>query len=376
MEAHETISIENQIKTLAKKEGVALVGVCSAAGIKDKEISDPSYLLPEARSVISIAVNYGDENIKKYLAKKERDPFCLEENLKYKKLKEIGEKIKTFLEKQGCKAVNCDVNLDYRGNKINREVIEMVRQFIDLVNKSKDEKDQLTKAEEETLAQLRQKVHEMMQLIPTRRVPELSHRCVAVAAGLGRIGWSGNLVTEEYGARVVLNSIITDAELIPDKPLAKNPCKQCKLCERSCQAGYFSRDEKQTITIAGIEETIATRGIDDCCSAVCSGLTGQNRFKEWSTWSPYRSVSLPNDDTLQDFVRNLKVQALENGGKQAEHFFQFIRNIYIGLHNRPLEDKALTCTYCQLVCGPSMTEKKESHRMITNSGCIVDESML
>ena len=97
----ETISLEDQIKKLALEEGATLVGICSAESIKNKEFSDPNYLLPGAKSVISIAINFDDEKVRKYLSKEEYLPLCYEEGYVTKNLKRVAEKIKVFLEEKG-----------------------------------------------------------------------------------------------------------------------------------------------------------------------------------------------------------------------------------------------------------------------------------
>jgi epoxyqueuosine reductase len=45
-----------------------------------------------------------------------------------------------------------------------------------------------------------------------------SHRHAAVAAGLGEFGWSGLVVTADFGTRARFVSVITRAELEPDGP--------------------------------------------------------------------------------------------------------------------------------------------------------------
>jgi epoxyqueuosine reductase QueG len=69
----------------------------------------------------------------------------------------------------------------------------------------------------------------------------ISHRHVAVAAGLGELGWNGLLLTPDSGPRVRLSTILTSAELEPDpqysgKPLCdKNSCKLA--CVKTCPLG-------------------------------------------------------------------------------------------------------------------------------------------
>jgi len=367
--------IEDEIKKLALEAGADLVGICSADSIKDKDFSDPNFLLPGAQSVISIAIKFSDDAVKKYLSKEEHKPLLLEEGLITKRLKKIAEKIKLFIDEKGFEAYNCDCNYDYRniGTK-GKIIVSTLRTLIDLINKEKDKSVELTEKEKKTLSSLKKLMLGGLRKTPMNLVPSLSHKCVAVASGVGRIGWSGNLITENYGARVLLNSIITTAKLKPDKPLEENPCVNCKLCEKSCQGGLFAKDDEETIIIAGIEETIAKRNNYAYCIAVCTGMSGQNKFKEWSTWSPFRFDDierLPLDDTVASYVQNMFAKAVEKGGAEAENIYRLVENSYLGRNDKPAEDFRASCGFCQMVCsGHDAKKTRENYNSIVNSGCI------
>jgi epoxyqueuosine reductase QueG len=64
----------------------------------------------------------------------------------------------------------------------------------------------------------------------------LSHKAVAVAAGVGWQGKSLLLVTRQFGPRVRLITVLTDAPLTPDQPV-KNKCGKCTICADACPAG-------------------------------------------------------------------------------------------------------------------------------------------
>ena len=70
----------------------------------------------------------------------------------------------------------------------------------------------------------------------------ISHRAVAQIAGLGSRGYSGLLITPQYGAQVRLTTILTNMPLTPDKPAdSMSPkCKKCGACIKVCPATAIS----------------------------------------------------------------------------------------------------------------------------------------
>lgn len=58
-------------------------------------------------------------------------------------------------------------------------------------------------------------------------------RAAAVRAGLGWFGKNGNVLNSTLGSWLLLGQIITDLELTPDAPLSKN-CGQCTRCMPAC----------------------------------------------------------------------------------------------------------------------------------------------
>jgi len=62
------------------------------------------------------------------------------------------------------------------------------------------------------------------------------HKTAATKAGLGWIGKNGLLVTEKYGPRVRLGTVLTDFELDTGKPIETSKCGNCTLCIKSCPA--------------------------------------------------------------------------------------------------------------------------------------------
>ncbi|RNI39742.1 tRNA epoxyqueuosine(34) reductase QueG [Hanamia caeni] len=59
-------------------------------------------------------------------------------------------------------------------------------------------------------------------------------RSWAVKSGLGWVGRNGNLITKNQGSFFFIATLITDLELEPDDPFAKDYCGTCTKCIDSC----------------------------------------------------------------------------------------------------------------------------------------------
>jgi epoxyqueuosine reductase QueG len=67
-----------------------------------------------------------------------------------------------------------------------------------------------------------------------------SHVIAARYAGLGTIGYNHTLLTKQYGARVRLVSVFTDAVLPYDDIIERDLCIQCESCRKHCPTQAFS----------------------------------------------------------------------------------------------------------------------------------------
>src|SRR3954465_2860118 len=69
----------------------------------------------------------------------------------------------------------------------------------------------------------------------------VSHKPVAVAAGLGMMGIHRNVIHEKFGNFILLGTILLDAEVSEtSQPIDYNPCLECKLCVAACPFGAIS----------------------------------------------------------------------------------------------------------------------------------------
>jgi epoxyqueuosine reductase QueG len=76
------------------------------------------------------------------------------------------------------------------------------------------------------------------------KIWDISHKILAVEAGLGQMGLNRIVLHPQYGAFIQLSSILIDAELDEySRPLAENPCIKCHLCAAVCPTGAITKDE-------------------------------------------------------------------------------------------------------------------------------------
>jgi NAD-dependent dihydropyrimidine dehydrogenase PreA subunit len=75
------------------------------------------------------------------------------------------------------------------------------------------------------------------------RIWTVSHKPVAVAAGLGQMGLHRNVIHPRYGSFILLGTIFVDVEIDHEtRPVDFNPCVDCKLCVAACPVGAIRPD--------------------------------------------------------------------------------------------------------------------------------------
>ena len=68
----------------------------------------------------------------------------------------------------------------------------------------------------------------------------LPHKTVATRAGIGWIGKSALLVTDQYGSMIRISSILTDAPLRTSPAMNHSKCGDCIICVDACPANAIS----------------------------------------------------------------------------------------------------------------------------------------
>jgi Fe-S-cluster-containing hydrogenase component 2 len=71
----------------------------------------------------------------------------------------------------------------------------------------------------------------------------VSHKTVAVAAGLGHMGIHRNVIHPKFGNFILLGTVLVEAKISAyQQPLDYNPCVECKLCVAACPVGAIGSD--------------------------------------------------------------------------------------------------------------------------------------
>ena len=106
--------MKRELKRLALDEGAAAVGVASADRLGSVPSMDPNYLLPGARSIVSLMLPLEGDIVHRYLSKEDHDSLERHEVETYRELYRVGQRVASLLHSNGYRAVVAEPNLDYR----------------------------------------------------------------------------------------------------------------------------------------------------------------------------------------------------------------------------------------------------------------------
>lgn len=189
----------------ARELGADLVGIAPVERFKGAPLRmSPNGLLPEAKSVIVVAIHHPDATIELSgePTPHDIDSYAVQSTAMNPMLDDISFLLARFLEDRGYKALPIAASNIWR-----------YRGYKDL---------------------------------EVNFAPDLAHRYAAVAAGLGEIGWNGLCLTPEFGPRQRFVSIITNAELSPSPMYEGEPlCDKCMECVKNCPTDAFRKEVKK-----------------------------------------------------------------------------------------------------------------------------------
>ena len=307
----------------------ALLEGASASGIVTTEAlaggppsADLTYVLKGAKSAVTFAIAMDPDTIPPYLLKKDRLGLEKEMVRANGQASGIALHLSNYLSAKGHKSVPVAANLVYRPSENDDAAYD-----------------------------------------PTETVyPDIAHRYLAVQSGLGFLGMSGNLITPDFGAAVILGAVITQAPLEPTPPLPPeaNYCDDCRLCLASCASRFMDFDSETQVKLGDDEYTYSGRRNLSRCDLVCSGYTGLSPNGRWSTWSPGRFEIPENDEYLPAAYEHItKAYAKWPATEGGRLFFYSDDRLRV------------SCAHCQLICAADLDERKRRFQMLKNSGVIV-----
>ena len=324
------MELSSQVKAIALESGAALVGIAPAERLAAAPPSaHPDYLLPSTQSIISFVIPLDRKIIRDFLSKKDWLTHGTDHKRIYRELYTISDRLVDFLKGKGFKAIRPDMNNVYRPEGGSSQQTTDMANMVDMV-------------------------------------PDFSHRYGAVAAGLGRLGWSGNLMTPQFGSAVFIGSVLTSAVLDPDPLLEEDPCDKCKLCTTVCPAEMMDKKETMSVTIAGREYSYGKKETNARCIISCGHSHGLGPNKTWSTWSPYH--------TDYPFPKEVaEVIALSRRIRAADPDLQGKRAVLTQRDKcfDPNEVYINTCGNCGLICWEKKEDREENRRILLNSGVVV-----
>lgn len=313
--------LSKTVMDFVKCNGACVAGIATLETLEGGPPTvDLTYVHPEAKSAISFALALDQSLIPPFMGKKSRLPHE-EDNLRANSLSTgIALQLADFLNQKGYPSVAVSANVVYRK--------ETPRGAYDLI-------------------------------------PDISLRYLAVRSGVGHFGLSGNVITKDHGAGVILGATVTSAELVPTDPLPEeeNYCDSCRLCMAACPSGLMDPEEKESVTLGGVKLNYSKRRGYIRCEYVCGGFAGLHKSGKWSTWTPARFPIPETEDEFRAVFRPAAKAYWQRPDCEGG-FYHF-------LMKKKLRQ---TCGSCQILCTPEKEERKRRYKMLTEGGVVVQNS--
>jgi Fe-S-cluster-containing hydrogenase component 2 len=332
------LSLKEELRETAQSMGATDARVATKEMLEGPPSGDPAYVFPDARTVVSFAIPLGTDYIEDYLGKKTRMVFKRVLYEKYQLVGAVADAISGRIKQMGFRAESPAPNAVFRSNAEGSQG-------------------------------------------PSFLVPDFSHLYAAVASGIGSFGWSGNVLVEGHWSNVFLGSVITEAPLPPDQPLADRLCDGCKICARVCPLEFIQSAQSQTLTLGGRTYEYNAKGNHMRCGLACGGFNGRSRDGKWSSWS-FLDYGFPetDQDVLAQFARGLTdpnaEMAIRANGYDPKTYkkakwVDAAENRKRGILYRSYEDTYPTCNHCMMVCSGPIERRKELLQLLHSSGVVV-----
>lgn len=313
--------LSQAVQEFAILEGACVAGIATVQTLAGgPPSSDLTYVLPKAQSAVGFAVPIDQRVISPYLMKK--DWLALEKELirANNVASGIALHLANFLSQKGYPSVPVAANDVYRPSSTENE--------------------------------------------SGQSHPDISHRYIAIRSGIGHMGLSGHVITNERGSAIILGTTVTKAKLIPTPPLPANGnyCDDCRLCMKACISEFMHPNETSTISLGGQDFEYSSRRSQDRCGCSCGGYTGLHDSGKWSTWSPGRFSIPQSDEDIPDAKQRMKRAHAKWPDSEGGRLYYYSDN-----------KLRTTCAYCQLICSPDKNERKARYKMLTESGVVIQK---
>jgi ferredoxin len=106
----------------------------------------------------------------------------------------------------------------------------------------------------------------------------LNERILAVAAGMGEIGYSRMFLSTRFGPAIRVFPILTNAVLQPDPMVRTGICDGCRRCVKECPPEAISASQTESVTIAGQTYEMGNIDIDKCSWCHHGGMRAVSPF--------------------------------------------------------------------------------------------------
>ena len=172
-------------------------------------------------------------------------------------------------------------------------------------------------------------------------VGEISHKHVAMAAGIGRLGRGGFLVTPQYGGAVQLITVLTTAPLLPDPMFDEDLCLGCSQpCVSICPVKALTKDRDRVIVMEGKEYRYGWLSYLRCQWG-CGGMVMGDRFYSLS------DLPMPKLEK-EDDAKMVRLESL----LAAEKRFPWDKATRAAFTYN-------ACSKCYVVCHPEKFKKRK-----------------
>jgi epoxyqueuosine reductase len=218
------------LKTFALKEGASLFGVAEASTVEDRFHALSPKALEGLDTAITVAFHLSDRVLEDVVEGPTKLYFFHYQRVNML-LDELGLKINNFIQSRGCEALPIPAS----------QLVDWEKQFA-----------------------------------------HVSHKHVAMQAGIGWIGRNNLLITPQFGARVRLITVLTNMPLKTDQP-APFGCGDCYACLASCPSQSI-KEKPEEFDHMGcyhqIKALVKTAGISQnicgLCVKACEGKNKKN----------------------------------------------------------------------------------------------------